>query len=266
MKAPGLTCMLLCLFIATITTAQTVDCKHVSRLRNGDFVCSGFSGANFMLQCMDKQGNPKWMKVMGCSTISNADSIYDGEYTSPAPDEGFFFSGSSDSNTGSADGKAGSADSNIGSTDSRAGSLDSNAYAGRNAFVARFDSAGNILWKRTLGGNGTELVAGVQATADSGCLVLASTNSDSTGMVPTTHGGFDIWLIKLDAGGAVQWTKAFGGSGNDYAQSLRITSEGSLIFTAVTDSKDGDLNGDDGSGTWIVQVDGPGNILWGRRI
>ena len=52
----------------------------------------------------------------------------------------------------------------------------------------------------------------------------------------------DIWVVKLDATGNIQWTKTLGGSGDDAGASISVNADGYTI-TGFSTSADGDVKG-----------------------
>ena len=50
-------------------------------------------------------------------------------------------------------------------------------------------------------------------TTDNGYILIGSTDSDNSGDVGANHGGSDIWVVKLNPPGGIQWQKVLGGDG-----------------------------------------------------
>ncbi len=95
----------------------------------------------------------------------------------------------------------------------------------QDAFVAKFNSAGNRLWSTYYGGPGTDYGFGI-ATDTSGSIYLAgqtqSTSGIASGGFQNSFGGFsDAYLVKFNASGNRQWATYYGGDsieeGNDVA-------------------------------------------------
>ena len=63
----------------------------------------------------------------------------------------------------------------------------------------------------------------------------------------------------------IEWSKAYGGSEDDWASSIEQTIDGGYIICGVTYSSDGDAAGNHGqSDIWVSKLDGGGNIQWER--
>jgi hypothetical protein len=87
----------------------------------------------------------------------------------------------------------------------------------------------------------------IQKTAEGGYVIA--------GWIYYTYGGSDAWILKLDGNGNVQWTKAFGGTGYNYAYSVQQISDGGYIVAGMTGSF-----GAGGSDAWVFKLDGNGNM------
>jgi gliding motility-associated-like protein len=125
----------------------------------------------------------------------------------------------------------------------------------------------SIQWQKTFGGSLYEVAYCIEQTSDGGYIVAGeagSTNGDVTG----NHGGYlDVWVIKLDSLGNLQWEKCFGGSGVDRAFSIQQTPDGGYIFAATTDSNDGDVSGNHGAeDLWVVKLNNLGMIQWQKCL
>ena len=67
----------------------------------------------------------------------------------------------------------------------------------------------------------------------------------------------DVYLIKTDSSGNLEWDQTFGGSDNDWANSVQQTSDGSYILTGRTKSF-GNGNFD----IYLVKIDSEGNRIF----
>ncbi len=129
-------------------------------------------------------------------------------------------------------------------------------------FVARLDAVGDTVWTALFGGSSGETGLDVKATADGGCIVLGRTYSDD-GDVIGHIGGYDFWVLKLDASGNLQWQKCLGGSITEAPRTIALTPDGGYAVAGYTASSDFDVSINHGSeDVWLVKLDSAGNILW----
>ena len=139
-------------------------------------------------------------------------------------------------------------------------------HGGYDYWVVKLDASGKLVWQKCLGGKGKERAQCIQQTSDGGYIVAGSTNTKD-GDVRGNHGGYDYWVVKLDASGKLVWQKCLGGSKDEYAQSVRQTSDGGYIVAGSTNSKDGDVRGNHGSSDcWVVKLDTSGKLVWQRCL
>ena len=94
-------------------------------------------------------------------------------------------------------------------------------------WLIKTNSAGVEEWSRTFGFSYIDSGHSVAQTPDGGYIV-AGYSSDSV------HSGKDLWLIKTDSNGVVEWRRTFGGSREDYANAVRQTLDGGYIVAGRT--------------------------------
>ncbi len=128
--------------------------------------------------------------------------------------------------------------------------------------VSKLDAQGITEWSYGYGGPGNEKARGVQLTEDGGYMVAAETNQDG-GDVSGFHGDQDLWLLKLDAVGFLQWQRCLGGTGLEVIHDMVRTTDGGYVLGGTTTSSDGDVQGLLPPGSlWVVKVDAVGDIVW----
>ena len=120
--------------------------------------------------------------------------------------------------------------------------------------ICRFDSIGNPLWKRTLGGGGGDYSFSLILAPGDGVVVAGT-------IVGFGPGGSDIALCRFDASGNHLWSKAIGGAGEDGAISMVRTSDGGFGITGNTKSFGGDE-----SEIILCRLDSSGNHLWTTTV
>lgn len=134
-----------------------------------------------------------------------------------------------------------------------AGYTNSYGAGGYDIFVVRLDSTFNILWEKTYGGSDWDFGNCIEQTSDGGFIICGSTFSFG-------NGNEDYYLIKTNAAGDTLWTKTYGGSNQDVANSVVPTSDGGYILTGISKSL-GDANGD----FYTVKTNNLGDTLWTYR-
>ncbi|MCX6183863.1 MAG: T9SS type A sorting domain-containing protein [Flavobacterium sp.] len=65
----------------------------------------------------------------------------------------------------------------------------------------------------------------------------------------------------------IQWQKSLGGSNQDIAYNIQLTTDGGYIVAGGTSSIDGDVTGQHGlSDFWVVKLDSQGGVLWQKTL
>ena len=131
-----------------------------------------------------------------------------------------------------------------------AGRTNSFGASSYDAWLLKTDSSGDTLWTKTFGGSANEYGSSVDTTSDGGYVIAGITSSFGAG-----HN--DVWLIRTDGDGDTLWTKAYGGSNDEWALSVQETSDGGFVVTGTTDSFGAGLND-----IWLIKTDGSGDTLW----
>lgn len=104
-------------------------------------------------------------------------------------------------------------------------------------------------WAKTYGDTGEDCALSVVESSEGGFVIA--------GWTAFRVLGIDYWLLKLDADGNVVWEKAYGGEKNDWALSIRRTSNGDYIVVGWTTSY-----GAGAVDTWVLKLDEAGDIIW----
>jgi hypothetical protein len=123
-------------------------------------------------------------------------------------------------------------------------------------YLVKTDSDGNEVWNKTFGGPERDIAEAVQLTSDDGYIVAGNTKSFGAG-------GSDVFLIKTDKNGDVEWTQTFGGSANDAANSAQQTHDGGYIVAGFTYSFS---YGDGDPDIYLIKTDSAGTVEWNRSF
>jgi uncharacterized delta-60 repeat protein len=122
--------------------------------------------------------------------------------------------------------------------------------------LVKYNSSGVEQWSKTWGGDGSDIANALIQTSDGGFAVAGSTSS--TGL---TAGGADQTLVKYNSSGVEQWSKTWGGTGNDVANALIQTSDGGFAVAGSTSSTGLTAGGADQT---LVKYDSSGIEQWSK--
>jgi uncharacterized delta-60 repeat protein len=97
--------------------------------------------------------------------------------------------------------------------------------------VSKFTPSGTNSWDRIWGGDSTDIARGVALDSSGNIYVVGETAS--TGL---TAGSVDQTLVKYDSSGTLQWSKTWGGDGDDRANGVALDSSGNIYVVGETAS------------------------------
>ena len=124
----------------------------------------------------------------------------------------------------------------------------------------------NIEWDRYYGGSSIDYMQTLLQTNDGGYIFVGSITANDEDVVFTANDGGNIWLVKTDESGSMQWEQNYGGSSSENVASIHQTSDGGYIMGGWTSSTDGNVGANNGaSDFWVVKIDAVGNIEWEKN-
>lgn len=228
--------------------------KSIVQTPDGGYITTGFSKSSdgnatinhgdndFWVVKMSATGTLEWQKTLGGSGDDQANSIC------TTSDGGYVIAGYTTSSNGDITLNQGYAD----------------------YWIVKLNALGNIEWQKTYGGQNQDIATSVKQTTDGGYIVGGHSSSNS-GNVTGNHGSYtyDYWVIKLDSSGNLQWQKALGGSGEEFAYDIKQTTDGGYIIAGETSSQSsGDISGTylGVKDSWIVKLGTTGTIIWEKRF
>ena len=188
---------------------------------DGGYIMSGFSESDdtdisntkgsydFWLVKLDANGNLVWERSFGGSGI---DVSYDIERT--------------DDNAYVVVGHSFSMDKDITSN-----------HGESDVWLIKIDEQGELLWERTFGGSAFDSANSVKQTADGGFLIAGNSRSSDQD-VTNNNGENDIWVVKTDFEGILEWQTAVGGTGIDFGYDAIEQGENNIIIVGESGSSD----------------------------
>jgi len=121
------------------------------------------------------------------------------------------------------------------------------------ACLIKTDTNGNTVWTNTFGGFIDDEGCDVIQTHDGGFAIAGITKSMAVGEQ-------DMYLVKTDAGGQLEWEKAYGDFYKDEAYAVLQTNDNGYLLAGHTRSF-GEVSGD----IFVVRTNSSGDTLWTRR-
>ena len=204
---------------------------------DGDLTLNHGSGDYWIIK-ISGSGDIEWQKSLGGSAYDFAHAI------DQTPDGGYYLSGYARSNNGDV----------------------ASNYGQEDMWILKLDSAGSMLWQKSYGGTGGEGATWLQTTNDGGCILTGITHSTNVDVVGN-NGKHDIWVVKVDANGILQWAKCYGGSDTEDGHYVLQTSDGGYLVAGKSDSYDGMVTDHQGfHDYWVIKLNESGSLVWEKSL
>lgn len=116
-------------------------------------------------------------------------------------------------------------------------------------YLVKTDANGDTVWTRTYGGADRDEGHDVDVTSDGGYIIAGATYSFGAG-------SRKVYLVRTDADGDTLWTKVYGRTDYDEANSVQQTFDGGYIIAGLAY----------GAGVLLIKTDANGDTLWTRTF
>lgn len=213
----------------------------MDQTNDSGYMFVGSSGGDVFASKLDKSGTQQWLvKYGGDSTLEYLYDVCD------AGDGGYMV---------------------VGYSKSPNGDLDTN-YGEEDVWVIKLDDTGSMVWQRNYGGTGLDIGRKVIQCLEGGFLLLGYTRSHDIDVSGNhnIHGSADIWAVKIDDTGAIEWQKCLGGVNSEFGLDVIQMQSGNFLICGYAESWTGDLDknygGYDG---WLLKLSNP-NIVSAKTI
>ena len=154
------------------------------------------------------------------------------------------------------------------SISSSSGEKSENSQGGYDFWVVKLDTAGNIQWQNTIGGDGFDGLQSIKSTNNGGYICGGMSSSNISGdKFENSIGGLDYWVVKLDNAGQLEWQNTIGGLDNDWLNLVESTSASEYICGGWSESNisgDKTENSNGYSDYWIVKITNNYNLIHGK--
>lgn len=125
-----------------------------------------------------------------------------------------------------------------------------------------FAQAPQVEWQKLYGGSNEDYANYAMQTSDGGYVAVGATASND-GDVIGFYGGYDLWILKLNAAGELQWQQTLGANQFEYGYSVVETNDGNFMVAGSASSSESGIIGLHGGSDFIViKVSPEGNIVW----
>lgn len=171
-----------------------------------------------------------------------------------------------------------------GTLSDKSGDIETKTKGDFDFLVLKLDEYGNKEWVNTYGGNGTDYLKSIKKTFDGGYILAGISQSSLSGDKSSENmGQWDIWLIKINMIGKMEWQKTLGGLADDEVNQVIVTQEGGFIVIGNSSSdkyhleNEININNDNNllhksedshgnSDYWIVKLDRNGGEIWQKTF
>tara|TARA_B100001113_G_scaffold73503_1_gene57029 strand:- start:2234 stop:3700 length:1467 start_codon:yes stop_codon:yes gene_type:complete len=120
--------------------------------------------------------------------------------------------------------------------------------------LTKTNRLGEKQWQQSIGGSQLDKANHIQSTSDGGYIISGETQSYGSG-------GNDIWLIKTNQSGLMEWNNCLGTINNEQGgQALETQDGGFILVGGKTISNNGNNN------VWLVKTNSQGDTLWTKSF
>lgn len=138
-------------------------------------------------------------------------------------------------------------------------------------FIVKYDSSGNVLWAKSIGGAGYEQGLGISSDINGNVYLTGSFGSTSLTIDTTTlanSGGQDIIVVKYNSLGNVLWVRSSGGSSWDVGNSISTDANGNIFITGYFGTsitfETTTLTSVGNNDIFVAKYDSSGNAVWAK--
>jgi hypothetical protein len=120
------------------------------------------------------------------------------------------------------------------------------------AWLVKLDGGGDVQWQRTYGGPGDDETISLALAGDGGYALGGWTNSSGAG-------GYDGWLLKVNANGDSLWSQTYGGASDENFVTLSRNTDGGFLLVGYQWTSNSDYR------WYLVRTDNTGAADWTQQ-
>ncbi len=121
-----------------------------------------------------------------------------------------------------------------------------------NSIVYKFNKDGILIWKQQFDNYPTKSINKISTTSSGGIIISGKIYS-------SIQKDFDAWVVNLDSGGRIIWTKEYGDNLSDKSIKVIETKDNNFLFIGLSSSNVSSYN------LWIVKINSIGNVIWEKK-
>jgi hypothetical protein len=135
---------------------------------------------------------------------------------------------------------------------------------GWDAFIRKYNPAGDEVWTRQFGGGGGESAASVRVDHAGNAYVVGGTRAALPGQ--TNIGDYDAFITKWDNAGNPVWVRQFGTVAEDYALTVVLAANGDPVVAGETGGLLAGAASAGGLDAFVRRYDPAGKVVWTRQF
>jgi hypothetical protein len=137
----------------------------------------------------------------------------------------------------------------------------------QDAYLTKYDSAGNVLWTRMLGSTGTASGTSLSLDPTGGVVVAGATNA-ALASTSVTDGNTDTYIAKYDGNGNQTWVKQLQTLANNQAAAVSVDASGNVFIGGQVSggvigsgqTKSG------GADAYVAKLDNKGKLVYEKQF
>ncbi len=147
-------------------------------------------------------------------------------------------------------------------------------------FIAKFNMFGNLMWLKSAGGANKDISTDISTDEFGNAVITGLFFSSSISFGSTTlsheHASDDIFVVKYDSSGKVDWAKSIGGSSYQYSNSIATDNTGNIYITGefsnsisigdITLYDYKDIRHRNSNEMYIAKFNQTGAVIWAKSM
>jgi hypothetical protein len=152
----------------------------------------------------------------------------------------------------------------FGSTQSKDDDIKSGNKGKSDGWVIKTDSVFNVIWKKRLGGEGSDII--IDAVEGEEEYILVGRVEGGKGDVTMFYGEVDLWIVRMNSSGEIVQEKSYGGPGVDFPSAIISIPEGFIIAGGTFSNGPDNYMYDFECEAWVLKLDKDLKVIWQRVI